>query len=312
MSGLARDVAYRPAPGAAPWARAGAGGRRGATGSRRSRRQVARAPEVASGAALAFPRTMRGSPRGMTDDGPGVAPFPPAVRRRRSACTPVGMLGIILLALFPAADPHTQPRIGRLFSSPEQRIELDRLRDGPDLRTEAEPAAGKAGPGPRPEPASGPPALPLTVNGVVLRSDGHRVAWINGAETATGTTSPAGARIDAAPGRGLRIRWPGGRTSAALEPGQTIDAKGRVRDAYEQRATPGGPPDGAPGRSGGRAADPDTGEAGEGAAVSPGAAEPASPPVLPLELVRELLRRTPAGSAPPGAAASGVPPAGGG
>ena len=263
----------------------------------------------ASGAALAFHRRVRGSPPGMADGGPGAAPFPPPVRRR-SACASIGIPGsvlLLLLSLFPAADAYAQPRIGRLFSSPEQRIELDRLRDDPGLGTEPEPAPGRTGPESRPAPASGPPAFPVTVNGVVLRSDGRRVAWVNGAETATGTTTPAGIRFDAAPGRGLRIRWPGGRTSAALEPGQTIDAKGRVRDAYERRATPG-----APGRPGGRATDPDPGEAGEGAAAPRGAAEPAPPPAFPPGLVRELLRRMPAGSAPPGATASDVPPAGGG
>ena len=270
----------------------------------------ARAPGVASGTVPASPRATCGSPRGLAGGGLGAAPFPPAARRSRSACARIGMPGSILLfllAFFPAADAYAQPRIDRLFSTPEQRIALDRLRDDPGFGTEAEPAAERTGPGSRPAPASGPPALPVTVNGVVLRSDGRRVAWINGAETATGTTTPAGVRIDAGPGRGLRIRWPGGRTSAALEPGQTIDAKGRVRDAYERRAT-----NGVPGRSGGRMADSDAGEAGEGAAVPRGAAEPASPPGLPPDLVRELLWRMQAGSAPPGAIASEAPPAGGG
>ena len=251
----------------------------------------------------------------MADGGPGAVPFPPPVRRR-SACASIGIPGsvlLLLLFLFPTEDAYAQPRIGRLFSSPEQRIELDRLRDDPGLGAEAEaeaetePAAGRTGPESRPAPASSPPAFPVTVNGVVLRSDGRRVAWVNGAETATGTTTPEGLRIDAAPGRGLRIRWPGGRTSAALEPGQTIDAKGRVRDAYERRAAPG-----APGRPGGRMAGSDAGEAGEGAAAPRGAAEPAPPPAFPPGLVRELLRRMPAGSVPPGATASDVPPAGGG
>ena len=247
----------------------------------------------------------------MADGGPGAAPFPPPVRRR-SACASIGIPGsvlLLLLSLFPTEDAYAQPRIGRLFSSPEQRIELDRLRDDPGLGAEAEtePAAGRTGPESRPAPASGPPAFPVTVNGVVLRSDGRRVAWVNGAETATGTTTSAGLRIDAAPGKGLRIRWPGGRTSAALEPGQTIDAKGRVRDAYERRAAPG-----APEMPGGRAADPDAGEAGEGAAAPRGAAEPAPPSAFPPGLVRELLRRMPAGSVPPGAIGSDVPPAGGG
>ena len=273
---------------------------------------LARERGGASGAALAFPRTVRGSPPGMADGGPCVVPFQPVVRRRRSACASIGIPGSVLLALlflFPAADAYAQPRIGRLFSTQEQRIELDRLRDDPDFRTEAESAAERTGSESRPAPASGPLALPVTVNGVVLRSDGHRLAWVNGVETAAGSTTSAGVRIDAepAPGGWLRIRWPGGRTSAALKPGQTIDAEGRVRDVHERRAT-----NRAPGNPGDRAADSDAGEAGDDAAASPGAAEPASPPALPARLVRELLWRMQAGSAPADPIASDVPPAGGG
>ena len=161
-----------------------------------------------------------------------------AGRRRWSASAPVGMLGSILLSLCPVTDSYAEQRIGRLFSSPEQRIELDRMRNDPGPGVEAEPIVDRAGRDSRHEPAGNRPAHAVTVNGVVLRSDGHRVAWIDGVETVAGTTTPAGVRIEAqAPGGGLRIRLPDGRASAALKPGQVLDANGRVREVYERRPT---------------------------------------------------------------------------
>ena len=261
------------------------------------------------------------------------------------------MLGAVLPALLPLADAYAQSRIGRLFSSPEQRIELDRIRNDPDFGKEAKPVVDEPEPetesGPEPEPRR--PALAVTINGVVLRGGGHRVSWINGVETGAGTTSPAGVRIDAerAPDGRIRIRLREGGTSADLEPGQTIDvAKGRVFEAYEPR-----PARDTAVRSGDRAADSDAGRAGVGAAAvpdgspmqeakaitsgagegaaapdrSPGPADPGEgaaapgvspapvpPPALPAALVQELLRATRAVSTPPGTGASGTRPAGDG
>ena len=207
---------------------------------------LARASGVAPDASLPFLRmadpflpAASGSHRGAAGGGLRVAPFPPAARRRWSAWTapvPVGMLGSILLSLFPATDSYAEQRIGRLFSSPEQRIELDRMRNDPGPGVEAEPIVDRAGLDSRHESASHRPAHAVTVNGVVLRGDGHRVAWIDGVEIAAGTTTPAGVRIEAqAPGGGLRIRLPEGRASAVLKPGQALDANGRVREVYERR-----------------------------------------------------------------------------
>ena len=214
----------------------------------------ARGLGAASKAALVLHRTACrcfritcGPHRVVTDGGLRVAPAPPAARRRWNAPAPIGMLGSILgsilLFLLPAADPYAEQRIGRLFSSPEQRMALDRMRNDPGFGKKAEPAADRTASGSLPESAGARPARAVTLDGVVLRSDGHRVAWIDGVERATGTTLPAGVRIEAqrTPGGSLYIRLPEGRTSTALKPGQTIDAKGRVRKVYERRPTNGGP-----------------------------------------------------------------------
>ena len=195
----------------------------------------ARRPGGASGAVLPLLGTERGTPRATADGGSGAASIPTAARRR-PAHVWAGVLGSVIPSLFPAADSYAQSRIDRLFSSPEQRIELDRLRDEPDSGEEAEPVVDRTGPEFRPEPAGGRPASAVTLDGVVLRSGGYRVAWVNGVETAVGAAPPAGVRVDAeqVPDGRLRIRWPEGGTSAALKPGQTIDAEGRMRDAYER------------------------------------------------------------------------------
>lgn len=286
---------------------------------------LAPAPGAASEAVLPFPgtasplfRSARGPHRAVADGGLRLAPAPPAARRRRSPSAPIGMLGSILLSLWPAADACAEQRIGRLFSSLEQRMELDRMRNDPGPGKKAEPIADRAGPESRSGPAHGRPARAVTVNGVVLRSDGHRLAWINGVETVAGTRTSAGVRIEAqrTAGEGLRVRLPDGRTSTALKPGQTIDAKGRVHDVFEHRpakAIPGMPDD--------RAGDSNAGETDENATGPRGAPEPPSlavvseppvPPMLPRRLMQERLWRTQAGSAPPGTAAPDVPPDGGG
>ena len=155
----------------------------------------------------------------------------------RSALSPAGVIGCALLILSPAPGLHAQERLGRLFSSPEQRIELDRLRDDPDFGRTPEPAAASAAPLPvsGSESGQGTPALAVRFDGVILRGGVRRVSWINGVMTGAGAAAPGGVRIDdAASGGRIRLRLPGGRSTVALKPGQTIDgARNRVLEAYE-------------------------------------------------------------------------------
>ena len=155
-----------------------------------------------------------------------------------AATLPVGVLAGAVALFAPAGDSHAQSRIARLFSSADQRVELDRLREDSRAGEVAEPFHDGTGQEARPEPERAAPALAATLDGVVTRSDGHRVAWIDGVETAVGGSTPAGVRVETArtPGGRLRIRVSLGQTSAVLEPGQSIDADGRVRNAYERRA----------------------------------------------------------------------------
>ena len=138
-----------------------------------------------------------------------------------------------------------------------------------------------------PEPERGLPAFAVTVDGVVLRSDGHRVVWVNGVEAEVGGTTPAGVGIEEeiAPNGRLRIRLPAGGERVVLRSGQTIDVDGRVRDAYERRPA-GVEASGAGGR---------TPEAGGGDVDESTAARAESPasvtaPPVPESLVPALLR----------------------
>ena len=222
---------------------------------------------------------------------------------------PAGLLASTLLVFALVVDSYAQTRIGRLFSSLEQRIELDRLRNDSGVGKDAERVVDRTGPESRPEPERDPSAFAVTFNGVAVRNDGHRVAWVDGVETVSGTTTPAGIRIEAdrTPGGRLRIRLSDGRTSAVLKPGQAIDATGRVRKAYERRST--GVAAGVPG---GRTADSDSGEVGEGAVPPIGSPEAVSPLTLPANLVQDLLRGARADSVPLGTDASDAGPPGDG
>ena len=256
-----------------------------------------------------------------------------STRRRWRGCVLAGLLGSALLPAAPADDPYARSRmeqarsspvtvlaggaddsapvvatrIGRLFSSSEQRIELDRLRNDSDSGKDADAVAGQTGHESRPEPGHDPSAPAVTFNGIVVRNDGHLVAWVDGVEAATGTTTPAGVRIetDHTPGGRFRVRLPDGRTSAVLKPGQAVAANGRVRDAYERR--PAKVRAGIPGE---HSVDSGSGEKGEDAAAPVGSPDAASPPALPANLVLELLRRMRAGPAPLGMDPSGVRAAG--
>ena len=172
----------------------------------------------------------------------------PALKRVGGAAA----AGCLLLALAPAPDSHAQ-RLGRLFSTPEQRAALDGMRDDPGFGRKPAPAAAAAaepepvagsGPKPRPEPVagSGPEPMPepaapaVTINGIVLRGGVQRVSWINGVAVDAGAAAPGGLRIDAgrAPDGRFRVRLPDGRSTIDLKPGQkTGVVKGRVLEGYE-------------------------------------------------------------------------------
>lgn len=82
-------------------------------------------------------------------------------------------LALVLLLLAPAAGAA---QLGTLFHSPEERANLEKLRRGEAVETQA----------------LGAPARKPQVTGFVRRSDGRNTVWINGVPV-----SVAGARAEA-------------------------------------------------------------------------------------------------------------------
>ena len=177
--------------------------------------------------------------RGIPRAGSDACAAPVATRYRPEHLAVACLVAGALALLPPAGDSHAQSRIGRLFSSPEQRAELDRLREGAGTAEVAAPLPDPPARESRPETGRETSMLAAALNGVIVRGDGHAVAWIDGIETRAGSSTPAGAHVSAerAPDGRLHIRLSLGRTTAVLAPGQFVDESGRVRDGYELPST---------------------------------------------------------------------------
>lgn len=89
--------------------------------------------------------------------------------------------GSTIAILFAAVPAAYGVELGRLFTTPEDRVVLEQLRRGeaPVERKRAVREEKKID-----EPEASMPTL--TVNGVVIRSDGSKTAWINGMNTLEG------------------------------------------------------------------------------------------------------------------------------
>lgn len=110
---------------------------------------------------------------------------------------------------------HAQPlQLGRLFSSPEERAQLDAARSG------TPPAGAAQAPPPPPPP---PPGPPIELNGVVQRSSGRSTVWLNQTPQQEPHNQVSG------PGQ-LTLRLSNGQV-VLLKPGQQYDpASGTVME----------------------------------------------------------------------------------
>src|SRR5689334_24935201 len=81
-------------------------------------------------------------------------------------------LGLLALLAMPALGQQQEAPLGRLFLTPEQRAALDNARRN-KIRAEAVAAAVVKKPKP-------PAARSVLINGVVKRSDGETIVWVNG------------------------------------------------------------------------------------------------------------------------------------
>lgn len=190
-----------------------------------------------------------------------------------------------------APDAEAQ-RLGRLFTTPEQRSTLDELRYQTQLeRPEAEPEP-EAVAQPRDAEPEAPGIGRVTINGLVRRSRGPGTVWVNGDQVERGGMSRDGLVIESDPASplGVRLRMPSGRASVALKPGQGIDVdSGTVLEAFEQGYRRDAPDAFAPqdpeSRPSAPPGDEATGPVGD-------SSEPSGlPPPLPGEDRQALLRR---------------------
>lgn len=127
---------------------------------------------------------------------------------------------VMLLAMLAAPAAQGQP-LGRLFTTPAERYQLDQARAA--ARAPAPPAAEATQ-----QPAAAP-AEPVTVHGFVRSSSGRSTVWVNAAEHEDARNRFSG------PGRkpAVILRLPSGRR-IELRPGQTADPNNaRVRDVHQ-------------------------------------------------------------------------------
>lgn len=158
-------------------------------------------------------------------------------KRREIGCQmrrgPIWLVCVFVVAVFSFPAPVMSQRLGRLFSTPEERTLLNELRNNRDLVA------------PEPEPlqqttVEEPAVERLTIDGIVIRSGGANSAWVNGRPVSDGWTTREGVRVDAASvGRSGRVKitLPSGVDTIDLKPGQKIDVEsGVVVEAYEPLA----------------------------------------------------------------------------
>lgn len=155
------------------------------------------------------------------------------------------LTGFAALLALPGPAPAADG-LGRLFTSQEQRRQLDADRNG-----RAETPAAKPAPRPtRPAPAvkEAPITAPIHLQGVVYRADGHNTAWLNGNRHAPGARNPHPAIKHGRIGPDSITLTPPGGATIILKVGERLGPTGRVEQAPTDPAkqAPAGPPAKAP------------------------------------------------------------------
>jgi len=131
-----------------------------------------------------------------------------------------------LLTVMGSVPSVQADKLGRLFTTPQQRAMLDQT-----LRTEA-----RSGQQKNATTKTTATVQQLKLNGTLLGSNGRRHVWINGS-LLTGHRAPGGARIRILDSGHVRLRLPATGRSRIIKPGQLVDiASGRIAEAYLQTA----------------------------------------------------------------------------
>ena len=120
--------------------------------------------------------------------------------------------------------------LGRLFTTEDERVELNALRNDPNY--------GKVVEVEQAVPEGEPPPLPgnVTINGFVRRSKGRHATWVNGSRILSGDSTRGGIRLetDGLSFGTVRLVLPNGLDVLALKPGQRLDVlEGQVLESYQ-------------------------------------------------------------------------------
>jgi len=136
--------------------------------------------------------------------------------------------GLFALAAFAAVVEAQE--LGRLFTTPEERDMLEALRrQPPKPQAEATPVVP-----PVVKPAPVPPNV--TMNGLVRRSRGRGMVWVNGVTSLEGDLDAQGIAVDVGALRGttLPVRIGNAPSAVGLKPGQTYDTgAAQIREVYQ-------------------------------------------------------------------------------
>jgi hypothetical protein len=138
------------------------------------------------------------------------------------------VLSVLALLATPAIAQQQDTPLGRLFLTPEQRATLDNARRN---KIRAEAVAGAVVKTPKP-----PAARSVLINGVVKRSDGETIVWVNGKPIESET--PDGMQFQVAPqtqGGTVLVREPEKGRRVEIKVGQQVDMlTGRIKEPFER------------------------------------------------------------------------------
>ncbi|NOX43872.1 MAG: hypothetical protein GXP19_09105 [Gammaproteobacteria bacterium] len=132
----------------------------------------------------------------------------------------VFVVSVLTLSLVSSAQADS---LGRIFTTPKQRVILDNIRRHPKQK-KAYSTSAKA-------------VLPSAVNvdGVVIRDDGKNTVWINGKNNINTNKPEVGVKVNKRniTSDSVTITLSNSNKRITLKPGQTVDPMtGKVRDAY--------------------------------------------------------------------------------
>jgi len=129
----------------------------------------------------------------------------------------------LLIAAAPALAQEAP--LGRLFLTPEQRAALDNARRN---KIRAEAVAGAVVKKPKQ-----PTARSVLINGIVKRSDGETIVWVNG-KPIDGET-PDGMQFQSRSDGAVVVREPDKGRRVEIKVGQQVDmVTGRIKEPFER------------------------------------------------------------------------------